>query len=411
LKPNLAIVNAAELVTLAARTSDLGAIEDGAVAVEAGRVVWVGSTKEFRRKTFSKPRKTVDATGKLVMPGFVDPHTHVVFAGARADELERKVKGESYVEILAQGGGISRTIAETRRAKATTIAAQSASRVRQLVRNGVTTIEAKSGYGGDAGGEAKLLRVIRRLSGSAGAELVPTLMGLHALPSDFGSASDYVDYVIRDMLPGLAALRPAFSDCFCEEGVFSRDECARYLRASEVLGMKLKIHADEFVDTGAASLAAEMRCVSADHLGKSSGDGIEMMAKEKVVAVLLPGTSFYSGTPYADAKKISASGCTVALGTDISPNSWIESPQVVMALACNGMKMTPADAVRGFTANAAAALGRDDIGRLVPGARADIVIHDLPSYSHLPYRIGGGYVVEVYKDGVRVYSADSGRGS
>jgi imidazolonepropionase len=404
LKPDLALVNAGELLTLAFEGQSLGIVEDGALVVKDGDVVWVGTTREFRRKSFLKPRRTVDASGKLVTPGFVDPHTHLVFAGSREDELERKIQGESYVSILSKGGGIARTMAETRRVSVARLVKETRGRMLQLVKSGVTTIEVKTGYGQDIASEAKLLRVIKSLSRTGKAELVPTLLGLHAKPPEFASEKEYVDYVVDKMLPELAKMKPAFSDCFCEEGVFSRDECARYLRASKALGLRLKIHADEFSDSKGASLAAEMGCVSADHLGKSEESGIKMMAGSGVVAVLLPGTSLYSGTGYADAKTIQGAGCRIALGTDLSPNSWIESPQFVMALACNAMKMTPADAVRGFTVNAAAALGRSDIGSLAPGAKADFVVHDLPSYRFLPYRVGGKYVGSVFKEGVEVYS-------
>ena len=406
MKPDLALVNAGELVTLSSEEeSPLGVIEGGALVVKDGRVAWAGTTREFRRKSFMKPGKLVDASGMLVTPGFVDPHTHLVFAGSREDELERKIQGESYVSILSKGGGIARTMVETRRASTARLVAEAGQRISQLVRNGVTTIEVKTGYGQDVGSEMKLLKVVERLSRTEKAELVPTLLGLHAKPPEFDTAKQYVDYVVEKMLPTLAEMRPAFSDCFCEEGVFSREECSRYLRASRSLGLNLKIHADEFSDSKGASLAAEMGCVSADHLGRSEAPGIEMMAKRGVTAVLLPGTSMYSGIPYADAKMIARSGCRIALGTDLSPNSWVESPQLVMALACNEMKMTPADAIKGFTMNAAGALGRSDIGRLVPGARADFAIHDLPGYRFLPYRVGGSYVSAVFREGAEIYAS------
>jgi imidazolonepropionase len=406
LKPDLAVVNAGELVTLSSeQAAPLGVIADGALVVKDGRVVWSGTTREYRAKAFLKPRKLVDASEKLVTPGFVDPHTHLVFASSREDELERKIQGESYVNILSKGGGIARTIVETRRASAARLVAEARGRIRQLVRNGVTTIEVKTGYGQDIESETKLLRVVRALARAEKVELVPTLLGLHAKPPEFESTKEYVGYAIEKMLPALTKMKPAFSDCFCEEGVFSREECSKYLSASKALGMGVKVHADEFSDSKGASLAAEVGCVSADHLGKSDPSGIEAMAKRGVIAVLLPGTSMYSGIPYADARMIARSGCRIALGTDLSPNSWIESPQLVMALACNAMKMTPTEAIRGFTTNAAKALGRDDIGKLIPGARADLVIHDLPSYRFLPYRLGGSYVSAVFKEGTEIYAS------
>lgn len=407
MRPDLAVVKAEELVTMGADDGSLGIIEDGALVVEGGRVVWTGSSAEFRRKSFAKPRKLVDASGKLVTPGFVDPHTHLVFAGSREDELERKIAGESYVSILDGGGGINRTMVETRKASRARLVAEARGRVEQLARHGVTTAEVKTGYGQDLASELKLLDVIRALGRTGPVELVPTFLGLHSRPPEFGKADEYVDYAVKTMLPEIARRRPAFSDCFCEEGVFSGEQCARYLRASKSLGLALKIHADEFAESGGASLAAEMGCISADHLGRSGRSGVEEMAKKGVAAVLLPGTSLYSAIGYADAGMIADTGCSIALGTDLSPNSWIESPQVVMMLACNAMKMTPAAALRGVTVEAAKALGRDDIGRLSPGARADFAIHDLPSYRFLPYRVGGDYVSAVFKGGAEIFSSSA----
>jgi imidazolonepropionase len=409
--PELSIVHAGELVTCDGNVETdrdgLGIVRDGALVVDKGKVAWVGTTKEFRRKSFGKPRRIVDAQGSLVTPGFVDPHTHLVFAGSREDELERKVQGESYTSILASGGGILRTMRETRKASVAKIAQQTELRLEQLLRNGVTTAEVKTGYGQRLADELKLIEVIGRIRRTSSVELISTFLGLHARPPEFGSSPEYVQYAIREMLPAVARAkaRPSFSDCFCEEGVFSRGECERYLRASEKLGFARKIHADEFAESGGASLAADLGCVSADHLGRSSQLGIDAMAQGGVTAVLLPGTSLYSAIPYADAARILAAGCKVALGTDLSPNSWVESPQFVMSLACNGMRMTPAQALLGFTKNAAMALQREDIGSLVVGAAADLVIHSVPGYRFLPYRIGGHYVEKVFKRGREVFSS------
>jgi imidazolonepropionase len=410
--PDLILINAGELVTCAGDGSDgngaLGLVEDGAMVVDHGRVAWTGTTKELKRKSFGKPKKTVDARGAVVTPGFVDPHTHLAFAGSREDELERKTGGESYVSILASGGGIQRTVRDTRTATARKIAGESAGRLSQLLANGVTTVEVKTGYGQRTGDELKVLQALEILRKTSRVEVVPTLLGLHAKPAEFRESKEYVDYAIRDMLPAVAGsrLRPAFSDCFCEEGIFSAGECSRYLRASRKLGFALKIHADEFADSGGAALSAELGCVSADHLGHSSTEGIIAMAKERVTAVLLPGTSLYSSIPYADARGIIEAGCVAALGTDLSPNSWIESPQMVMCLACTGLKMTPAQALLAFTVNAARAISREDIGSLRVGSAADFTVHSLPSYRFLPYRVGGSYVNKVMKGGREVYSRE-----
>ncbi|MDA4121181.1 MAG: imidazolonepropionase [Thaumarchaeota archaeon] len=406
--PDLALINAGELVTCVATTKDeLGVIADGALLVDEGLVTWVGTTKKFRQMSV-KPTRVVNADGGLVTPGFVDPHTHLVFAGSREDELERKVSGEGYKKILQEGGGISRTIRETRNASKARLVRESKGRVLQLMRNGVTTAEVKSGYGQNVKEELKMLAAVKALGAKVEVGLVPTLLGLHAKPPEFKGSGEYVDYAVREMLPKVAAskMMPRFSDCFCEEGVFSREDCARYLRASAKAGFALKIHADEFGDSGGASLAGDLKCVSADHLGRSSKQGIEMMAKEGVVAVLMPGTSLFSGIPYADARMIVDSGCTVALGTDMSPNSWIESPQLVMSLACSGMRMTPAEALLGFTRNAAKALNREDIGVLGVGYSGDFVVHTLPSYRFLPYRVGGEYVRGVFRKGREIFHSE-----
>ncbi len=406
--PDLALVHAGELVTCdGTGEEELGIVEDGALLCDGGKIVWTGTTKELGRKLVGKPARRVDAEGGLVTPGFVDPHTHLVFAGSREDELERKVRGESYTSILKKGGGILRTIRETRKASVSSIVNESVDRLDQLLRNGVTTAEVKSGYGQDIRGETKLLTAIRRLGKRSPVELVPTFMGLHATPPEFRNAKEYVDNVVRRMLPVIASMkeRPSFSDCFCEEGVFSADECERYLKASRELGFACKVHADEFSDSGGASLAAEMTCVSADHLGSSSAEGMMKMGENGVTAVLLPATSLYSGIPYADAHRLAESGCKVALGTDLSPNSWIESPQLVMGLACAGLRMTPAQSLKGFTVNAARALGRPDLGKVAVGDAADFVIHSVTSYKFLPYRVGGDYVRSVYKAGREVYAS------
>jgi imidazolonepropionase len=412
--PDLALINAGELATCSgAGETDverLGLVRDGAMMVEDGRVSWVGTTRELKRKTSGKPKVTVDAEGRLVSPGFVDSHTHAVFAGSREDELERKAAGESYTSILASGGGILRTIRETRRAALDRIVSESGGRLAQLMKNGVTTVEVKTGYGQRLEDELKMLDAMTRLGRTSKVEVVPTFLGLHATPPEFERSGDYVDYAIAKMLPAVARLRapPRFSDCFCEEGVFSRGDCSRYLKASKMLGFGLKIHADEFADSGGASLAAELGCTSADHLGMSDLSGVRAMSEKGVTAVLLPGTSLYSGIPYADARGIIKEGCRVALGTDLSPNSWIESPQMVMSLACNGLKMTPAEALLAFTRHAGAAISRGDLGSLVVGSQADFVIHSVPGYRYLPYRVGGKYVRSVFKHGKMTYEDQAG---
>ena len=328
----------------------------------------------------------------------------MVYAGSREDEVELKARGVPYKTILDQGGGIYKTVRETADASLGRIVSESLDRLQQLIRSGVTTVEVKSGYGLTGEGEVRLLKAIRKLAGKSDAELVPTFLGLHAAPKD-SVTKEYVRRVVGEVLPLVAAspLRPAFTDCFCEAGVFSAGECTRFLRASKKLGILSKVHADEFSDSGGAVMAADEGCVSADHLGRSTGEGVEKMAQRGVTAVLLPGTSLCSGIPYADAAMISEAGCKVALGTDLSPNSWIESPYLVMSLACNALRMTPAQALLGFTRNAAAAIARRDIGMIRPGMRADFVIHPVAGHRSLPYRVGGSYSRRVFRAGREIF--------
>ncbi|MDG6934115.1 MAG: imidazolonepropionase [Nitrososphaerota archaeon] len=410
--PDLAVVNISQLVTNSkcsvGQTVDedsLGIINDGAMIVDNGKITWTGSMQQYRALNLGKPGRLIDATGRLVTPGFVDPHTHLVFGGSREDEFERKLKGESYKQILDSGGGIKRTIMSTRESSVEALFDAAQSRLKQLISCGVTTIEVKTGYGQDLNTEEKILKVAQLLEEHSGIDIIPTFLGLHSTPPEYGSASDYTRYIIRDVLPKIATLsyRPVFSDCFCESGIFDQDLCRSYLKASSTFGFRLKIHADEFGASGGAELAAETGCTSADHLENSTEAGLLSMAERGVVAVLLPATALYSGIKPPDAKRIQKLGCTIALGTDLSPNSWVESPQLVMMLACTQMGLSPAQALSAFTFGASLALARDDTGRLVPGAKADFVIHEVPDYRFLVYRIGGQYVSSVFKSGVQIY--------
>jgi imidazolonepropionase len=384
----------------------LGIISDGAVVIDRGKIVWTGTTADFR-KLDVHPAKIIEASQKTVTPGLIDPHTHLAFAGSREDELAKKARGSTYLEILQRGGGIARTIRATREATESEILTQTRERLRQLLRNGVTSVEVKTGYGQDLVNELKLLRVIDRLAEDGILDVTSTFLGLHSVPSEFKSSSDYVRYVKKVVLPEVCARtrKPAFADCFCEEGVFSYEECQGYLKTSRSLGLQLKIHADEFTDSNGARLAAEADCVSADHLGRSSVVGLNKMGKKGVIAVILPGTSLYSGIKPANVKEVLQSGCKIALGTDLCPNSWIESPQIVMALACTMLRLPPELALLGFTRNAAAAIAREDLGTLALGNVGDLVIYDFPSYEFLPYRVGGSYVNTVIKRGHVVYQA------
>jgi len=406
LSEKFSIINAAQIVTLETvletnkiNEESLGLIEEGAIVVENGRVAWVGSMLDYDRLFSNKSITSINAEGKTVTPGFVDPHTHTVFAGTRETELDRKIAGQNYMDILKAGGGILQTIKETREASRDKIFNESRSRVKQLIMNGVTTLEIKTGYGQSLKDELKLLSIIEMLTHSEKIDIVPTFLGLHTVPPEFQKASDYVDYVIRDVLPlvSQSKMKPQFSDCFCEKNIFEADLCEKYLRASAYYGMRTKVHADEFLESGGAELAAKLGCVSADHLENSTREGLAEMAKSGVVAVLLPGTAFCSQIDPPDLKTIIDAGCQIALGTDICPNSWVESPQISMSIACNLMKLNSAHALVAATFGGALALGRPDVGRLVPGSLADIVIHGFPNYRFIPCKIGGHHVNRVYK--------------
>ena len=409
------ITNASELLTLRgprrARTkaemSDLSLIQDGAVIISDGVIVDVGRTESILREHGSKGFDKIDASGKVVMPGFVDPHTHLVYAGSREFELELKAKGKSYMEILEGGGGILRTVRDTRDASPQDLFRESAKRLESMMAHGSTTIEAKSGYGLDKAVEMRMLETVKRLDDEYPVSLVPTYLGAHVVPPEFqGNGDAYIDFMIVEVLPEIARRKLAmFCDVFCEKGVFDVPQSRKVLTAAKALGMGLKVHADEFSNSGGAQLAAEMGAVSADHLGKPSDDGIMAMARKDTIGVLLPGTPYSSmAKDYADGRRLIDLGVPVALGTDLNPNCWNESMQFTISLACHKMRMTPAEAITAATINAAAALGLEKkVGSLEQGKRADVIILDVPTHAHIPYKFGTNQVSLVLKDGRSVW--------
>lgn len=412
----LLIVHANELVTLKgpkrsrtrAEMSEISAVRDGAVLVEDGVIVDVGRTDSILREHGSSRFERVDAQGKTVMPGFVDCHTHLVYAGSREFELELKAKGKSYMEILREGGGILRTVKDTRRASADDLYHQSARRLKSMIAHGSTTVEAKSGYGLDSDVEIRILETVQKLGKSMDATVVPTYLGAHAVPPEYaGRSDDYVDFVVGEMLPKVARRRLAeFCDVFCEKGVFSVEQSRRVLLEAKRLGMRPKVHADEFKPSGGAELAAEVGAISADHLMRTTDDGIVAMARKDVCGVLLPGTPYSSmSKEYADGRRLIDLGVPIALGTDLNPNCWNESMQFTISLACHKMRMTPAEAVTAATINAAAALGMEKrIGSIERGKRADIIVLDVPTHAHIPYRFGTNLCMTVIKDGQPVWT-------
>ena len=407
---DLLIYGASELATpvgpaplTGPRLGQLRVIRDGAVAIREGRIVAVGATSELRR-SFTADEE-LDASGLTVVPGLVDPHTHLVFAseGYRPEELRMKIQGLSYMEILARGGGIMKTVRATRAASEERLARECVERLDLMLLHGTTTVEAKSGYGLTVRDELKCLRALRRAGEEHPVDVVPTFLGAHAVPPEFlGRPDDYVALVVEEMLPKVAEERLArFCDVFCERGVFTLEQARRVLEAGLEHGLRAKIHADELSDTGGARLAAELRAVSADHLLFASEEGLKAMAEASVVAVLLPAAPLTTMlNRFADARRMIELGVPVALGTDFNPNCPVESMQTVMALACYCMRMTQAEALAAATLNAAHAIGLSgEVGSIEPGKKADLVLLDVPSHEHLGYRLGSNLVRHVIKSG------------
>ena len=398
---DLLVTNASELLTLKgprkARTRGqmrkLSIIKNGSVAVRDGMVVAVGRNLRYKAET------TIDATGKLVMPGFVDPHTHVVFAGSREFELDLKLAGVPYLEILKRGGGILYTVKETRKASAARLFEESRKRLDTMLRYGTTSCEAKTGYGLDVETELKMLKVQQKLQKNHPMDLVSTFLGAHAVPKEY-NVNEYVKMVVEEMLPKTKGLA-RFCDVFCEKGVFTVAQSRKILESGKKYGLIPKIHADELSDTGGAALAAEVDAISADHLLMSSDAGLQAMAKKGVVGVLLPGTPFCLMIPrYAPARKMIDLGVPIALATDLNPNCWTENMQFILQLACLNMRMTPAEAITAATYNAACAIGMQDrVGSLEPGKQADLLIMDCPNHRFLPYHYGVNLVETVVKKG------------
>jgi imidazolonepropionase len=395
----------------------LGIIENGAVLTRDEKIVAVGPTREMRASYSDEP--LLDASGCVILPGFVDPHTHLIWAGDRAREFEMRLEGAKYLDILAAGGGILSTVRHTRTASIEALMAQTRPRLLRMFAHGTTTAEAKTGYGLQTATELRLLKALLTLDDEAPMDLSITFLGAHAIAPEYkDDPQGYTNLLTETMLPTVqqwwqthAPARPLpFVDVFCEDRAFTLQQSRQILSKARELGFPLKIHADEFDNLGGVSLAVELGAASADHLVKTSDADIAALAESDTVAVSLPCTPFgLAERDYTPARKIIEAGGILALATDCNPGTaWNESMQFVISLACRFLGLTPAQAIAASTINAAHAIRRaDTIGSLDPGKQADLLILGVPDYRHLGYRFGSNLVRQVVKKG-RVYSVNVG---
>jgi len=411
-KITLIIKNIGQLVTMRGpvprrgpEMSEIGLVENATVAVSGEEIIAAGPSDEVSRQIDPAENcVVVSAEGGVVTPGLIDPHTHPVFARTREVEFEMRLAGKSYMEIAQAGGGIRSSVRHLREASIEDLYARSRKTLANLMSYGVTSIEAKSGYGLSTESELKSLEIIRRLNEHEAMDLYPTFLGAHEVPDEYRDKhEEYVNLVIEEMIPAVAEKDLAlFCDVFCEEGVFTVDESRRILEAGKKAGMKPKLHADEIKSTGGAELAAEIGAISADHLVKISDKGIDMLAASDTIAVLLPGTSFALGLEEAaPARNMIEKGIPVALSTDCNPgSSMTESLPMIISLAALKMKMTAAESISAVTVNAACAIDQGDrLGRLEAGLQADLVVWDMQDYRELPYHYGVNLVDTVVKKG------------
>ncbi|HSH03197.1 MAG TPA: imidazolonepropionase [Anaerolineae bacterium] len=384
----------------------LGIITDGAIAINDGHILAIGPSADLQAQY--TPANTLDATNHCLLPGFVDPHTHIPWAGDRAAEFEMRVGGATYMDIMAAGGGIMSTVLQTRLANVTDLVRDNLPRLRRMLQHGTTSAETKTGYGLDLPTEIKQLDAIVALNNAQPIDLTPTFLPAHAVPAEYKNDPDaFVTYVIDEILPAGAEWMKQhhltlFCDVFCEAGVFDVNQTRRILERGRDLGYELKLHADEFEGLGGTALAASLGATSADHLVKTPDEDIIALGLSETIAVGLPGTPFGLGHhEYTPAQKILDAGGALALATDCNPGTcWCESQQMVIALACRYMGLTPAQALVATTLNAAYAIRRgDQIGSLTPGKQADIIMLTPPDYRHLGYRFGTNLVHTVIKQG------------
>lgn len=412
----VALTKAAQVLTLAgdqtpragAAMAELAMLEHATVVVEGERIAWVGPHAEFDAARF--PGVEIrDCAGKVLMPALVDPHTHLVWAGHRRDELELRLGGADYEAIFAAGGGILSSVRQTRATSEDELYAQSLRRITRMRACGATTFEIKSGYGLDLESELRQLRVARRLRDEAGFRVKATCLAAHAIPQEArgsrAARAKFIDEVCTVILPAVVEAGLAdYADVFCDRGAFTKTEGAMVLDAAHGLGLSLRVHANEFGHTGGAELAAEFGAASADHLLYLNADERAMLREAGVVATMLPGTSMVLGKPFADGRALVEDGVPVAIATDCNPGSCaFENLSMVLALACYGNKLAPAEAVVAATHNAAASLGlAGEVGRLVEGMSADLLVLETDDYRDLVYHAGSPLIGAVYSRGERV---------
>jgi len=409
---SLAVLHASQLVTLAGPTrprlgrelSELAIVRDGGMLIRDGRIAIVGPGIEIERN--SGDAEVIDARGKVVLPGFVDAHTHLVFAGNRLDDFECRARGETYEQIAKAGGGIWSTVEKTRAASETDLLLETRRHADWFLRCGTTTVESKSGYGLTVEDELKILRVMRRLNQETALEIVPTFLGAHAVPRKMNT-NEYVDLVINEMLPQVTSEDLAeFCDVFCERNYFNLEKSRRILGAAKKRGLKLRIHADQLSNSGAAKLAAELNATTADHLEKTDEEGITALKSGRVQPVLLPGSVYALGsTYYPQAREMIEAGLGAVIATDFNPGSSpTASMPMILSLACTQMKMSPAEAISASTINPAYSLGRgDQIGSLEPGKLANFAIFDCEDYRELAYWFGVPLTHGVYVKGEKTH--------
>jgi imidazolonepropionase len=411
---SLAVLHASQVVTLSgpkrprigAEMSELAIISDGGMLIHNGKIEKIGPSAEIEKNVGDA--EIVDAGRRVVMPGFVDAHTHLVFAGNRLDDFERRSRGETYEQIAKAGGGIWSTVQKTRAASELDLLTQAKKHANWFLSCGTTTVEAKSGYGLTVEDELKLLRVMRQLKEEVRLEIVPSFLGAHAIPPEL-SPDEYLDVVTTEMLPRVGAEKLAeFCDVFCERGYFNIDQSRKILSAAKKVGLSLRGHVDQLTNSGGAKLMAEMGATTADHLEQTDEQGIAALKKANVQPVLLPGSVYALGSSrYPHAREMIEAGLAIVLATDFNPGSSpTPSMPMVLSLACTQMKMSPAEAITASTLNAAYSLNRGEIGSLEPGKLANFAIFDCEDYRELAYWFGFQQTHSVYVRGKCVSTSD-----